>query len=118
MKALIDEKNQVAQVTEQAFDVASPMFWVDCDSSIEAYKYTYENGVFVPVQEEVPSLTAEDNKKIAEDLLLSSDWVMLSDVSISNKSEWETYRASVRAIARNPQSGNISWPTRPQKVWA
>jgi hypothetical protein len=115
VKALIDESGLVAQVEQQEFGIAPPCFWVDCPDNIIAYQYTYSNGQFVPIV--IPPPTAEDNKQTAEKLLQSSDWTVLSDVNLSNKEEWKSYRATVRAIARNPQEGNLNWPTKPQNIW-
>jgi len=115
MKALIDENKVVAQVEQQEFGVSPPCFWVDCPDNIVAYQFTYNNGQFTPIANPYP--TAEKNKTLAEQRLLNSDWTVLPDVNLANKAEWETYRAAVRAIARNPQEGNLNWPTKPQNVW-
>jgi len=48
MKALISpiEPRQigyrVAQVEEQEFEVAQPLFWVDCDDNIKADQFWYD----------------------------------------------------------------------------
>jgi len=116
MKALIDENKNVVQVEQQEFGVCSPCFWVDCPDNIVAYQFTYSNGQFVPITTPIP--TAEQNKQQAEADLLASDWTVLPDVNLANKEEWELYRAGTRAIARNPQDGNLNWPTKPQKIWS
>jgi hypothetical protein len=116
MKALIDENGVVAQVEQQEFNIAPPCFWVDCPDNIIAYQFTYNNGQFIPVI--ISPATADQNKKSAEERLLNSDWTVLPDVNLLNKMEWETYRAALRAIARNPQNGDLNWPTKPQNVWA
>lgn len=47
MKALIspiearEQGCRVAQVEEVEFDVAAPLFWVDCDDTIKADKFWY-----------------------------------------------------------------------------
>lgn len=115
MKALIDENKVVVQVEQQDFGVASPCFWVDCPDNIVAYQFTYSNGQFVPITIALP--TVEQNKQQAEQRLQDSDWTVLPDVNLANKTDWETYRAALRAIARNPQDGNLNWPTKPQNVW-
>lgn len=116
MKALIDENGVVAQVEQQEFGIAPPCFWVDCPDNIVAYQFTYNNGQFTPIV--IPPPTIEDNIQIAKKLLQDSDWTVLSDVNLANKTEWETYRAAVRAIARDPQEGELNWPTKPQNVWS
>lgn len=115
-KALIIEGGVVAQIEEESFSVAHPYYWVDCDDDMVAHKFKYENGTFVSILEPTP--TAEENKQQAQQKLKSSDWTVLSDVNLVNKSEWETYRAALREIARNPQEGNLDWPTKPQNDWS
>jgi hypothetical protein len=119
MKALIDENGIVVQVEQQEFGIAPPCFWVDCEDSVVPHKYKYENGTIIAIPEPSPEpITAEQNKAIAIKKLENSDWAVLSDVNLANKSEWESYRATIRAIARNSQDGNIDWPEEPQSIWA
>lgn len=115
MKALIDENGVVAQVVQQDFGIAPPYFWVDCPDNIVAYQFTYKNGQFTSIT--IPAPTAYQNKSSAEERLLDSDWAVLPDVNLVNKAEWETYRAALRDIARNPQEGTLNWPAKPQSVW-
>jgi hypothetical protein len=56
------------------------------------------------------------NKAKAETLLLESDWSVLPDVPLANKTEWETYRSALRQIAITPTLDPI-WPTKPQTIW-
>jgi len=119
MKALIDENGVVSQVEQQEFGVAPPCFWVECPDNIVAYQFTYNNGQFTPIQEPEPvPPTAEENELKAKLKLENSDWTVLPDVNLANKTEWENYRALLRAIARNPQGGDLNWPTKPQNVWS
>jgi hypothetical protein len=48
MKALIspNENNRVAQVEAQIFEVAEPLFWVDCLDTVTP-EWTYVDGQFV-----------------------------------------------------------------------
>jgi hypothetical protein len=50
-------------------------------------------------------------------LLASSDWVMMSDSPIADKTNWETYRQSLRDITNNLTTvddvNNVTWPTKP-----
>ena len=122
-KALIDvESGLVVQVEDSVFDVAPSNIWVDCPDNIVGHKYTYQNNQFnlIPEPPIVPVLpyTAEENEELAKRKLQDSDWSVLPDVNLQNKAEWETYRSALRAIAINPQSGNVSWPIRPSKVWS
>jgi hypothetical protein len=54
---------------------------------------------------------AEAKKRIA-----ATDWSVLPDVSISNRAEFEEYRAELRALIITPVE-NPSYPVEPQPVW-
>jgi hypothetical protein len=53
----------------------------------------------------------EAKKRVAE-----SDWAVLPDVNLSNKSDFETYRAALRQLIFNPVSDPV-WPVEPDPVW-
>jgi hypothetical protein len=61
MKALIspiENKSdgwRIAQVSQEAFDVALPFFWIDCDETITAKDYYYKDGVIL----EMPVISNE-----------------------------------------------------------
>ncbi len=60
-----------------------------------------------PVVEELPDDIKKDlNKEEAKRRLEESDWVGLTDVreKLSNVSEWDTYRASLRDFIINPKT--------------
>lgn len=117
-KALIDENSVVVQVETVPFDMAPPCFWVDCADDVVAYAYKYENGAVVPIPEPTPvPPTADENEAMAKQRLTDSDWAVLPDVNLQNKTDWETYRSALRAIAVNPQPGVLTWPTKPQEIW-
>jgi hypothetical protein len=59
-------------------------------------------------------LTACTNE--AKRLLAASDWSVLPDVNISNKAEFETYRAQLRELMFNPVAAPV-FPTEPQPNW-
>ena len=52
----------------------------------------------------------------AKKLLAASDWSVLPDVNISNKAEFETYRAALRTLMFNPVA-EPTFPTEPQPAW-
>jgi hypothetical protein len=68
-----------------------------------------------------PPLTEEQlvirAKYRAEQALQESDWAVLPDVSLVNKAEWETYRATLRSIVINPTPEPV-WPTKPAIIWS
>jgi len=70
-------------------------------------------------------LSKQQNKTQAETLLQQTDWVELSDVSdpanppwLTNKAEFTSYRAALRAIAINPPITVDPWPTKPEEIWS
>jgi hypothetical protein len=46
-------------------------------------------------------------------LLISSDWTQMPDVSITTKAAWADYRQQLRDIPIQPDPFNIIWPTSP-----
>jgi hypothetical protein len=64
-----------------------------------------------------PEQIIASNKTKAENLLLESDWAVLPDVPLQNKSEWEIYRSALRQIAISP-TVNPVWPVKPQSIWS
>lgn len=66
MKALISPNEQVfnpntgeqigvrvCEIQQQEFEIALPLFWVDCNESVVVDQYCYNDGSFI----EVPQLT-------------------------------------------------------------
>lgn len=131
MKALISTVEErytgyrVAQVEpdDSTFPVADGLFWADCADDVKADYYWYD-----PADQQIkPNLppSAEDNKKKATFLLMETDWVTQPDVSdtsinphLINYQEFISYRAALRAIAINPQNGNLEWPVKPAPNWS
>ena len=56
-------------------------------------------------------------KTQAKQLLAASDWSTLPDVQISNKADFENYRAILRGYVLSPVT-NPTFPTEPTPVWA
>ena len=57
---------------------------------------------------------AKDAREKRDLLLKESDWTQLSDVVLSNKDAWATYRQSLRDVTK--QAGfpdSINWPVAP-----
>lgn len=61
--------------------------------------------------------TADQNKRIAEQKLSSTDWSQLPDVNIANRDEYASYRAAIRGYVLTPVAGFIDWPAEPHPVW-
>lgn len=72
------------------------------------------------VDAEVARLKAAEPLKKCKDeakrRIAASDWSVLPDVGISNVAEFETYRAALRELIKNPVA-NPSFPTEPEPVW-
>ncbi len=65
-----------------------------------------------------PGFTNEQNLKFLRDrrndLLTKSDWTQSRDVTLSNDSEWQTYRQALRDLPSNTaDASNPTWPTEP-----
>jgi hypothetical protein len=52
----------------------------------------------------------------AKELIANCDWSVLPDVNLTNKAEFEAYRATLRNYILNPVA-NPDFPTEPQPVW-
>jgi hypothetical protein len=59
---------------------------------------------------------ADACKAQAKALLAASDWSVLPDVQITNKSAFDNYRAILRGYVISPVT-DPTWPTEPQPVW-
>jgi hypothetical protein len=55
-------------------------------------------------------------KAQAKALLAASDWSVLPDVQITNKSAFDNYRAILRGYVISPVT-DPTFPTEPQPVW-
>ena len=55
-------------------------------------------------------------KAKAKDLIAATDWAVLADVNLANKSDYEAYRATLRGYIITPVADPV-WPTEPQPVW-
>ena len=68
--------------------------------------------------EEVQSIIAKNNcKNKAKQLISNTDWSVLPDVNITNKSEFESYRNILRNYIINPIE-NPEFPIEPQPIWS
>lgn len=58
----------------------------------------------------------ESCKKTAKKLIAEVDWAVLPDINLSNKEDFEVYRAELRQLIINPVLDPV-WPTEPDPVW-
>lgn len=125
MKALIspNENNRIAEVATLSFDVAKPLYWVDCSDDVTT-EWTYVDGAFIAPPLPAPP-TAEQNKSTASNLLSATDWTTIADVGnpqmanpyLSNQADFIVYRNIIRQYAVYPIAGNINWAVLPTEVW-
>jgi len=59
----------------------------------------------------------DECKAKAKQLIAATDWSVLPDVGLQNKSEFEAYRAQLRALIVTPVANPV-WPTEPSPVWS
>ena len=98
------------QVNDKAYDVNGNEVVVDEDAiTKEVSKLLAE----IPMKR----LREERNQK-----LVDSDWTQYRDVSLSNDSDWKTYRQTLRDLPSTAsptldEQGNltnVTWPTKPE----
>jgi hypothetical protein len=137
MKALISPNEQrtdyqgivgarIAQVEQTTFEVAPPLFWVDCPENCVADVWWYYQDTCQPMPEPPPPVpTAEENKATAEQKYVATNWSVEPDAAdpayppyLTNQSEFLTYRAWLRSFTINPQPGFIDWPVEPTPQWS
>lgn len=63
-------------------------------------------------QEVLDNCKDEAKKRIA-----ATDWSVLPDVGLANVAAFETYRAALRELIKNPVADPV-WPTEPQPIWS
>jgi hypothetical protein len=125
---IINNNERVAQVEQNTsiFEVASPLYWIDCPEYVTANDYVYneQSNEFIRITPEIIP-TAEQNKKQAIDMLYETDWTTASDVSnpelsnpyLANQSEFIAWRNEIRHCVSNPVAGDYPFPQRPIEDW-
>ena len=117
---------RVAQVEQTGFEVAAPLFWVDCADDCVADVWWYYNGTCEVMPEPpAPVPTADENKTTAEQKYAATNWSVEPDAAdpayppyLTNQSDFLTYRSWLRSFIINPQSGVIEWPVEPTPQWS
>lgn len=67
-------------------------------------------------QEAISEFKKDNCKNKSKQLIANSDWSVLPDVNITNKSEFETYRTQLRNLIINPVEDPI-FPVEPNPIW-
>lgn len=68
-------------------------------------------------QQRLSQFKKEQCKTESKKRIANSDWSVLQDVNISNKSEFINYRSQLRNLILNPVEEPI-FPEEPQPVWS
>jgi hypothetical protein len=55
-------------------------------------------------------------KREAKKRIADTDWSVLPDVALANKSDFEAYRSALRAFIITP-AAEPQWPVEPEPVW-
>jgi hypothetical protein len=62
-----------------------------------------------------PVPTWDEIRQKRDRLIESSDWVMFSDVNVSNKEAWLTYRQALRDLPQSFEDPEeVVWPEKPE----
>ena len=68
-------------------------------------------------QKRLSEFKKQNCKDQAKQLIANSDWSVLPDVNITNKSEFENYRSQLRNLIINPVEDPI-FPQKPNPIWS
>lgn len=101
--------------------------YADSQWSLDGYSYeglVWYSDTPKPTQAELDALAIPTQTAVAKSacktqakiLLSNSDWAVLPDVQITNKADFENYRAILRGYVISPVA-NPTWPTEPQPIW-
>ena len=84
-------------------------FTAEEEAQRDAEEQAWNNGAF--------DRAIADLRQRRNSLIASSDWVMMSDSPITDKTAWETYRQALRDITENlttvEQVQAVEFPTKP-----
>lgn len=79
-------------------------------------EYDIIDGILVKSQSKSELIQKNLCKSIAKRLIAETDWAVLPDVNLLNKTEFETYRATLRNLIINPVINPI-FPDQPIAIW-
>ena len=68
-------------------------------------------------EETISQLKKDNCKNKSKQFIANSDWSVLPDVNITNKSEFENYRSQLRNLIINPVENPI-FPVEPNPIWS
>ena len=122
MNYAIIENELVVNVAVADAEFAQSQGWVACPDYVSA-GWGYVNGQWIAP---APFDYSEQNKTTATLLLSATDWTCTVDINnpqysnpyLMNQGAFLNYRSQVRAIAVNPPTTLVVFPTAPTEVWS
>ena len=94
----------------------SNLIWLDENTECPTEEEIQAKIQELEAAEPMRLLREERNKRLQE-----TDWTQNRDVTLSNDSDWQTYRQSLRDLPStasptlvNGQLSNVTWPTKPE----
>ena len=98
------------QVNDKAYDVNGNKIILD------------ENAIAKEVSKLLADVPMKRLRQERNQRLVETDWTQYRDVSLSNDSDWKTYRQTLRDLPsksepqldENGQLTNVTWPTKPE----
>jgi hypothetical protein len=85
-------------------------------NTLDCWKNKSIAPTWVDIQAKFAQIPVLECKAQAKSLLAASDWSVLPDVQISNKADFENYRAILRGYVISPVT-NPTLPTEPTPIW-
>ena len=85
-------------------------------NSIQWFK-TWDNPTWAQVQVAMVGVHKQRTKAEAKKRIAATDWSVLPDVGLANVAAFETYRATLRELIKNPVAEPV-WPTEPDPIWS
>jgi hypothetical protein len=95
--------------------------WIIRDDVIEWLDQEQSEPSQQEIQNEIARLTAQEPFELCKDeakaRIARTDWSVLPDVGLSNVSEFQVYRAALRALIKDPVVAP-TWPVEPEPIWS
>jgi hypothetical protein len=73
--------------------------------------------MFIVNQDKLSKFKKDNCEARAKELISKSDWSVLPDVNLQNKSEFENYRSILRNLILDPIEDPI-FPVEPTPIWS
>jgi hypothetical protein len=103
----------------------SNYLWQILGNEYSTLEWNINNNIPKPTKQELDSkfqqsllkFKKQNCKEESKKRIANSDWSVLPDVNITNKSEFESYRSQLRNLIINPVEDPI-FPVEPNPIWS